>query len=121
MKVDVGVSDHNVDTQSRVEQKLGPALMIAPVPVGWRVSGRSRQLNDDGLARMLMNDGGLTRMRRPYNSVTTTECHERYRYQKKLRKTKHGRYPHTELGLSANPGPALIPPSNEPAFTYQPT
>ena len=70
VKVDVGVSGHYVDTQSGVEQKLGPALMLALVPMvmlalmpmGWRVSRRSRLMKDDRLARM----------RRQYNTLTTT-------------------------------------------------
>ncbi len=102
VKVDVRVSDHYVDAQSRVEQKLGSALMLAPMPMGpmgSRVSRRPRLMNDDRLARM----------RRQYNTLTTTECDDRHRYRKTLCKTKHSRYPHNELGLSAYPGLALIP------------
>jgi hypothetical protein len=52
VKIDIGVPDHYVDAQPGVEAKLGAALVFSPMPMGWRVSRRSRLVNDDRFSRL---------------------------------------------------------------------
>jgi hypothetical protein len=47
VKVDIAVSDYQVDAQPGVEAKLGAALMLVPMPMGWRVSRRPPFVDND--------------------------------------------------------------------------